>query len=269
MRHFIDGVRRGGIAPPDCLSVPHRAMTMLVPGVAPSLELLARVDAKHTAIGPRQLYLQVGRAGTLPLDLRLAAPLPFEDLRFNDEVAAAAAGACFVETVQMHFVVNRRAQLDGFYVYLRFQAAEGHPWVDSFEGSSHVHGQSTSWAVLFLPLETPKSVSADDVVFASCAVRGGDSLTPDYTFHLNGTDESAPLGELRRLSLSELYPLNGGSWCRACVGTTESIAEERNSWLSCRSCGDAYHRQCIHESRLGAMPQPRIRSANWTCQACR
>jgi len=258
VRHFYESARR--LLPPSCLSIPHRAMTMLAPGLAPSLELLSRVDARHTAIGPRQKYLIVGRCGGLPRELLLADAQPFEDVCFNGVAGTLGAGiggcARQREEEELHFTASRDGEHGGYFAFLRFQAADGGHWVDSYDGS---HGQSTSWAVMFLPLARPRAVRGGDEMRAICAVEGGASPTPAYSFDLAGSDG---YDELITLSLSELYPLDGGAWCRKCGGTTNSVAEEGRDWIGCHLCGDAYHRHCRWDAREPAALE------SWACAKC-
>ena len=316
VRHFLGAARPRVLrAPGACVSIPHRSATMLAPGIAPGRDLLRRVPSRHTAIGPGQKYLIVGRAGALPPELLMATALPFEDLFFNappehehaprdDEIAPgerreggdgtsggatcgasgdatggasgdatggasgdAAGGAtggatvvgsssccrvgfgteCTREEHPLWFTADRDGLVEGFYIWLRFQAAAGHGWVDSFSGSRD--GQSTSWAVLFVPLGAAAvAVRTGERLCATCTVLGGGTRTPAYAFRFDGPGGAEgpsvrPLHTVA-LSLGELYPLNGGSWCRACAGTTASVAEEQSAWHYCAGCGDAYHRRC-------------------------
>lgn len=309
VRYFLGAAqpRVLGAADSHCLSIPHRASTVLAPGVAPSLELLLRVPARHTAIGPGQKYLIVGRAGALPPELLMAAAQPFEDLLFNaarttdgdrrgvdgDDGSSgnAAAGAevdgsdCGADVVgvgcerpreerTLRFTADRDGTVDGFYAWLRFQAAAGHRWVDSYSGS--LHGQSTSWAVLFLPLPTPIALRAGETLRATCTVIGGDTRAPSYAFRFDGAEgprgsQPPPLYTVP-LSLAELYPLNGGAWCRACAGTTASVAEEGTAWRHCAACGHAYHRLCCSGSASihvhAAREEAAAAATSWTCHAC-
>ena len=307
VRHFFDDARHRAQCYTDtCLSVPHRAQSMLAPGVAPSLALLHRVPSRHTAIGPSQKYLLVGRAGALPPSLLAAAALPFEDLRFNgwdaEGIGAGTVGRegdegsmggvtnrAFAgegcrrlagrdgggkggggggrgrEEQNLSFTATRDATVDGFYAWMRFQASEGHEWVDSYTGSSD--GQSTSWAVLFLPLGAPMIVRAGEVLHVSCTVIGGDTCSPAYAFRFGGADPLAAPRHAVSLSLAELYPLSGGEWCRACAGTTASVADEQRLWRHCKSCGAAYHRICVGGDTLAA-PAGDHANAPWRCAAC-
>ena len=266
VRHFLGAARRcSRVLPSNWLSIPHRAQTMVAPGVAPSLELLSRVDDRHTAIGPQQKYLLVGRSGSLPRELLLSEAQPFEDLHFNarDETVGSDTdrdSSC--EQAELRFVASRDATVAGLWVWMRFQAAAGQSWLDSFDGGGG--GQSTSWAVLFLPLNQPRCISGGDFLYANCAIEGGDSRAPTYKFRFSLADgEPSPSPAEVTLSLGDLYPLNGGAWCRACAGTTDSVAEERRAWRHCHVCRDAYHRRCI------ATSDSDVHSSTWTCQTCR
>ena len=253
--HFFRAAQRT-LLPPRCLSIPHRAASMLAPGVAPSIDLLSRVPDRHTAIGPRQKYLQVGRCGALPSSLLLDVAQPFEELWFNaplDDLDGERPPGCEQRTLR--FAASSAGLFEGCYAHMRFQAADGQPWVDSFAGSDS--GQSTSWAVLFLPLNEPRHVAAGDSIVVTCTVVGGASRAPRYSFDFGGAHEKPTT-----LTLAELYPLDGGAWCRACAGTTSTVSEERREWLSCRECGDAYHRRCRWD---GSRSVP---CREWVCEHC-
>ena len=202
----------------------------------------------------------------MPQSLLLAAPQPFEDLCFNDSKEVELTDvenveAADVEKATLCFEASRGAVLEGYYAYMRFQAADGHAWVDSYTGSSE--GQSTSWQVLFLPLSKPMLVSAAQKLTVACEVRGGRSRAPSYSFQLGAAD-----AEPTTLSLGEPYPLDGGLWCRACAGTTGAVSEEGREWALCSGCGDAYHRRCRWDAPTPGSSARVPCTSTWLCEAC-
>jgi hypothetical protein len=72
------------------------------------------------------------------------------------------------------------------------------------------------------------------------------SAAPEYRL------ECPTAGLACHLTMSTLYPWNGGDYCRVCVGVTESDAAHREAWVQCASCGGAYHRVCAAEDVGGA-----------------
>ena len=269
VRHFYDDLRARLPAAAAALSIPHRAMTMLAPGAPPSIELLSRVADKHTAIGPLQKYLVVGRGSRLPPSLRIAEPQPFEEIAFHQCAGAGGCGnglalGCGVvagmgsasgddeeEVRVLTFVASRDGVYGGCYAHLRFEAAAGGGGlVDAFDSGP----PSTSWAVLYLPLAHPRDVLAGETMTVTCTVAGSGSRAPSYAFEFGGEERVA-------LTLAELYPLDGGEWCRSCSGVTASVEEERAGWLRCRGCGDSYHRRCRWDGAMGPV-------RGWRCAKC-
>jgi hypothetical protein len=280
---FHDLRARGVLRPaPHCASIPHRAMSMICPGVAPSLEQLAKVPDRYSAVGPSEKYLVVGRAGALPLELLLSEPVPFEDLHFGDPDGIAPS-VDSDGTTSHSFTISRAAEFGGIYLWLRFEADDtsgvdnscaggadsdnAGGVVDSYVGSN---GQSTSWQITFVPLKRPAHVVIGEMVSVTTAVnaRGtatsaiagassptaagrdrGPKLALEYTFGFGacgGRGGNPGGGEDKvTISLAELYPLSGGTWCLECGRVAVSDRERKLKWTTCRLCGGDFHRGCM------------------------
>ena len=258
---------------PAALSIPHRAQTMLAPGLHPSPELLARAPPGQTLIGPGQKYLALPGLLLGPASaLLLAPPQPAEDVQFND---GTALGVTVLQGRDLAFELDDgAAQVEGWYAWLRFQPDAAGGWADTFEGDGKSHG--TSWQVVFLPWIAPsqrtgsppgKRPRTPHTVHARLCV-SSLGVTPEYVFDFwvaNGDGFTATTP----ITLGELYPLTGGDYCRHCRGTTKSLRDQETRFRACSRCHGAYHRACVIELGWEGLTCGWWNSESWLCGPCR
>lgn len=270
--HFVEGVRR--FLAPGCISVPHRAQTLVAPGALPPLQVLLNpaVCKERRRIGPGEKYL-LCTGVALPPSLLRSAPQVFEDISFSDLRAREADPTGEEGGVErsFSFEVQSRGDFGGFYMWLRFEARApptpleaatlevcglpcepqrfrpapplipyGAGNADAAVCDAWVSGESSSWPVLFLPAVRPIAVWPGDRVPLEAWVQGTHSLSPSYSLR----SPCLPGGGSVRLGLADLYPFIGGDYCRACLLTVASDEEHRTKWARCSACAGAFHRAC-------------------------
>ena len=110
--------------------------------------------------------------------------------------------------------------------------------------ASEARGESSEGGTKARAKEMAANTEVEVSTLASFS-SSSSSAAPEYRL------ECPEAGLACHLTMSNLYPWNGGDYCRVCVGVTESDAAHREAWVQCASCGGAYHRACAAEEAGG------------------